>query len=66
MHNSLIIYWFSVFNAQVVPENPASDITFPEHCDDQVTSPDATICNVYITIPANAIIHQRNVEGTYV
>ena len=50
----------------MVPENPASDITFPDYCDDQVTLPNTTICDVYITIPANAIIHQRNVEGTYV
>ena len=45
-----------VFNAQLVPENTEliTDIIFPETGDNQVF------------IPANAIIHQRTVEGMYI
>lgn len=57
---------FVVFNVQRVPENPVNNIIFPEHCDDQVAFPDDTFCNVYITIPANAVIYQRNIEGMYI
>ena len=55
-----------VFNAQRIPENPVNTIVFPEHCDEQVAVDDDKFCDVYISIPANAIIYQRNTEGTYV
>ena len=57
--------FFLVFNAQLVPENPLSDIIFPEYCANQVHLSDDELCDVSITIPANAIIYQRTVEGTY-
>ena len=46
-------YVFLVLNAQLPPTNPEdiSDIVFPEGGEAQVT------------IPASAIIHQRNTEG---
>ena len=45
-----------MFNAQLVPENTEliTDITFPEVGDTQVF------------IPAEAIIHQRAIEGMYI
>lgn len=54
-----------MFNAQIVPENPLTHVTFPEHCNDQPTLPDVKFCDVQIVIPVNAIIHQRNIEGMY-
>ena len=45
-------YVYLVLNAQLPPTNP-EDIVFPENGEAQVT------------IPASAIIHQRNTEGTY-
>ena len=50
----------------MVPEDLPYDVVFPEHCRKQVASPDGNNCSVYITIPTNAIIYQRNVERTYV
>ena len=46
---------YLVLNAQLPPTNPEdiSNIVFPEDGEAQVT------------IPASAIIHQRNTEGTY-
>lgn len=48
-------YVYLVLNAQLPPTNPEdiSDIVFPESGAAQVT------------VPANAIIHQRNTEGAY-
>ena len=54
--NDVIIYnMYVVLNAQLPPTNQEqiSTIVFPEGGDTQVT------------IPTNAIIYQRNVEGTY-
>ena len=52
----ILLSTYIVLNAQLVPENPEliADIIFPEVGDPQVT------------IPANAIIHQRKIQGTYV
>ena len=52
-----------VFNAQRISENPLRNIVFPEYCGDQSSIPQDKICDVYITIPSNAIIYQRNIEG---
>ena len=48
-------YIYLVLNAQLPPANPEdiSNIVFPEDGEAQVT------------IPASAIIHQRNTEGVY-
>ena len=54
---------FVVFNVQRISENPYKNIVFPEYCDDQSSMPKDAICDVYITIPSNAIIYQRNIEG---
>jgi len=54
---------YIVFNAQRISENPLRNIVFPEYCGDQSSIPQDKICDVYITIPSDAIIYQRNIEG---
>ena len=50
----------------MVSEDLPNDVVFPEYCGDAVASSDGENCDVYITIPANAIIYQRSVESMYI
>ena len=50
----------------MVSDELLDDVVFPEYCGDTVASSDEENCDVYITIPANAIIYQRSVESMYI
>ena len=63
-----ITHWLIllVFNAQMISDLP-KDVVFPEYCGDSVATSDGkNSCDVYITIPANAIIYQRSIESMYI
>ena len=64
-----ITHWLIllVFNAQIISEDLPKYVVFPEYCGDSVATSDGkNSCDVYITIPANAIIYQRSIESMYI